>query len=507
MTPESLEHSPILTNNKIPAEAIRFHPHSIADSRIRLFRWQGQLYRGIDSGRSPFFQQLFQEGFIQHLVDRQLLIESETTDLTLDGYDLIVRHRTLAFISYSIEWCAAMVKDAALVLLDFAIELAQRGLSLEDGHLGNILFDGVQPFFVDLGSIRPLDEYVHYFRWSAYDQFCQTCFYPLILMALEKDRTARLLMIENAGISQSDFLRLTQGVGSSRRMPKAPPITRVQLALRKLLPTQSKKILKQNLQKLKFFSNPTPVNINSSSINSNQIKQKSYLKFLENLRNEVKNIRLPTSLNHVQNANYSLESKENWTEKPAIIRQILRDIQPASVLDIGCQNGYYAQLAASLASQVVAFDKDPSWVSQLYYTAREQKLSILPLVMDFTQPTPSYGLSSYRYVAATKRFQCEMVLALGLIHHLVFEQHPRFEQIIEGLAQFSQRWLVVEFISINDREMLKYQSQKYYSKFSWYTLENFIKVLKKHFNILKISPNPDETRQILLCEKYNFNIG
>ncbi|MBE9039587.1 hypothetical protein IQ235_02100 [Oscillatoriales cyanobacterium LEGE 11467] len=495
------EDNPIPNSTQISDREAIFHPHSIADSRIRLFRWQGQLYRGIGTERSPFFQKLFQDGAIQSLVDLELLVESELTALTLEGYETIVHHRSIPFTSYSIEWCVAMLQDATLTLLDFGIELAQRGLSLEDGHLGNILFDGYKPLFVDLGSIRPLDEYVHYFRWSAYDQFCQTCFYPLVLMALGKDRTARLLMVENSGISKSDFLRLTPGMGSSRRILKAPPITRLQLALRKLIPPDYKKLLKQNFKDFQPLSDRTEIEKKTNSIYSHNVKQKYYLKFLKNLRREVKKITLPTSFDRSKNSSPSFCSSENGTEKQSIICNILTDLKPASVLDIGCENGCYAQIAASLGSQVVAFDKDPTCVTQLYHTACDRKLSILPLVMDFTQPTPAYGLSRYRYVAATERLQCEMVLALELIHHLVFEQHPRFEQIVEGFAQFSQRWLVVEFIPIDDRALLQFQSPKYSSKFSWYTLDNFRKVLMKHFRHVKTLPAYIKPRTLLICEK------
>lgn len=491
----------ILASTQIPYEEVIFHPHSIADLRMRLFRWQGQLYRGIGAERALFFQQLFQDGVIKSLVDRELLVESDLTDFTLEGYDTIVRHRAIPFTSYSIEWCAAMLKDAALTLLDFGIELARRGLSLEDGHLGNVLFDGYKPLFVDLGSIRLLDEYVHYFRWSAYDQFCQVCFYPLILMALGKDRTARLLMVENAGISKSDFLRLTQGIGGWRQVPSTPTLTRVQLALRKIIPSKYKAILKQKFQGVKSLSSQTEIERKANSIYTHNVKQKAYLNFLEILRQDIDKISLPSSSDRSQKHISFLGCSDNGTKKQSIVRQILTDLQPASVLDIGCHSGGYAQLAASLGSQVVALDKDPTSVNQLYQTARERKLSILPLVMDFTQPTPAYGLSSYRYMAATERFQCEMVLALGLIHHLVFEQHPQFKQIVEGFAQFCKRWLVVEFIAIDDETLLEFQLPKYYSKYYWYTLENFKTKLIEHFCHVKILTTDVESRTLLICEK------
>ena len=492
---------------------ISFHPHSIWDREMRLFRWRGQLYRGISSERAAFFTQLFEDGLIQTLVEQGLLIESKLKPLEIGGFSMVVSHQTVAFNSYSIEWCAAMVKDAALTTLELAIELGQRGFSLEDGHLGNVLFDGCKPIFVDLGSIRPLDEYVHYFRWVAYEQFCQSCIYPLILMSYGKDRVARLLMIDYEGVSKSDFLLLIRGAGGSVQLPNLPVVTCLQLGLMKVLPRPHLSLLKKNLSSIRAFVKKQSHTAKSQSelLEKYQpkpqseflrkIKQKAYLKLLEKTRQYVKSIDLPSfkteSSNQSESSILSLSHQDSWTAKQVAVSKYLIELKPSSVLDIGCYTGWYSKLAALLGSQVVAFDKDPACITQLYYEAREKKLPLLPLVMDFTQPTASYGLSSYRYVAANERFQCEMVLALGLFHHIVFEQYPLFEQTVEGLALFSKRWLIVEFVTLEDPELAIFRSPRH----CWYTLENFLNALRKRFSSIHTMPSHPESRMLLLCEK------
>lgn len=492
---------------------INFHPHSIWDRNMRLFWWRGQLYRGISSERAEFFTQLFKDGSIQTLVEQGLLIESELTPLEIGGFDMVVSHQTVAFNSYSIEWCAAMVKDAALTILDLAIELGQRGFSLEDGHLKNVLFDGCKPVFVDLGSIRPLDEYVHYFRWIPYEQFCKNCVYPLILMCRGKDRVARLLMIDYEGVSKSDFLLLIRGADQSVQLPNLPVLTSLQLWLMRVLPREHLSLLKKKLSSIPAcFKKPSHTSKSESELVENyqpkpqseflaKIKQKAYLKVLKKTRKDVKSINLPSlrteSSNQSEGSILSLSHQDSWTAKQVAVYKYLIELKPSSVLDIGCYTGWYSKLAALLGSQVVAFDKDPACITQLYYDAREKKLPILPLVIDFTQPTASYGLSSYRYVAASERFQCEMVLALGLFHHIVFEQYPLFEQTVEGLALFSKRWLIVEFVPLEDPVLAIFRSPKY----SWYTLENFINALRKRFSSIHTMPSHPESRVLLLCEK------
>jgi len=500
--------------NKIASSEITFHPHSIIDSKLRLFWWKGNLYRGIGTEEAVFITKLFKDGLIQKLIEQELLIESEVIPLEIDGFDMVVSHRTLPFTSYSIEWCPAMVKDAVLTLLEFGIEVAKHGFALEDAHLGNVLFDGYKPIFIDLGSIKPFDKRVHYFRWESWNEFLQYSLYPLILMSQGKDKVARLLMFDQEGISISNLLLLTRRAGRSVQLPNPPIIVRLQLGLMQVLRPPYLDWLRNKLSSIQaiFTKQSHELQPESEVIESRKpqpqsellekIRQKTYLKLLEETREYVKRIKLhsfPTkSLNPSESSILSLVIQDAWTAKQMAVYKCLTELKPSSVLDIGCRTGWYSKLAAFSGSQVVAFDKNPDCITQLYYDAHEKKLPILPLVMDFTQLTPAYGLSSYRYMAATERFQCEMVLALGLVHHIVYEQKPpQFDHIVQGLALLSNRWLIVEFVPLEDLQMIRFRSLRH----SWYTLENFLTALRKRFSSIHTMPSHPESRVLLVCEK------
>ncbi|NJL52674.1 MAG: hypothetical protein HC930_11465 [Hydrococcus sp. SU_1_0] len=165
-----------MSEQKIPLTEVKFHPHSFGDYHVRLFQWQGQLYRGISAEGVPFFSKLFEDGMLEDLTRQGLLIDSQLTSLVMDDYEMVVRHRYISFTSYPPEWCGAMFKDAALTLINLAIALAERGFCLADAHPWNILFDLAtnKPIFVDLGSIGNVNDS----RWLAYDEFCQFCLYP-----------------------------------------------------------------------------------------------------------------------------------------------------------------------------------------------------------------------------------------------------------------------------------------------------------------------------------------
>ncbi|HEY9771521.1 MAG TPA: hypothetical protein V6C71_24005 [Coleofasciculaceae cyanobacterium] len=130
-----------MQQKKITLSDIKFHPHSFGDRTVRLFQFQGEIYRAIKGEKATFFKNLFQTGLIQKLSKKGLLIESELTSLTLESYDLVIRHRMIRFNSYPNEWCAAMLKDGMLTMLELAIELAQHGLTLGDAHPWNLMFD------------------------------------------------------------------------------------------------------------------------------------------------------------------------------------------------------------------------------------------------------------------------------------------------------------------------------------------------------------------------------
>ncbi|NJL51301.1 MAG: class I SAM-dependent methyltransferase [Hydrococcus sp. SU_1_0] len=190
-------------------------------------------------------------------------------------------------------------------------------------------------------------------------------------------------------------------------------------------------------------------------------------------------------------------SQEGWTAKQQNIHKILTELQPISVLDIGCGRGWYSKLAARLGSKVVAFDINEDCITQLYDDSCSEHLPILPLIMDFTKPTPARGLGDHWAIAATKRFQCDLVLALAVLDDIVFRQRLNFEQIVEGLSQFSKNWAIVEFIPPESSEFAELFSKRV----DWYTLDNAIATLKKEFSKVTILPSYPEGRVLLLCEK------
>src|SRR4051812_40021785 len=90
----------------------------------KMFVSDHDIIRQITPESSDFYRDLFQTHVVSHLVERGFLVESELIPDQRDNR-LLVRHRKLPFVSYGHEWCSAMLRDAALFLLDLCAELAR----------------------------------------------------------------------------------------------------------------------------------------------------------------------------------------------------------------------------------------------------------------------------------------------------------------------------------------------------------------------------------------------
>jgi hypothetical protein len=346
-------------------DGVRFHPHSFGDPDGRLFWWNGELYRGIRASKTAFYAGLLENEAIRSLMARGILVQSEPTALGLDGFAMVIRHRTVPFVSYPNEWCPAMFRDAILAVLDLAAELAKAGLTLKDHHLWNVTFEATKPVYVDLTSIVALDDGA---RWPNYDKFCRYCLYPLLLMAAGHDRLARHLLPDYEGAQRAETEAL---------IPRS---------LRKFMKCRPRQI--------------------------------------DELRDLVAQIELPASPACSEN-------------QPVALENIVRKLRPNSVLDIG------GNLAVPGVA-TVSFDADPARVTQRYIEARTRRWPLLPLVMDFTKPTPAIGFSSHYSIAASERYRCEMVVAMAGALEMMRRRSLNADQIAEGLASFSSRWVVIE---------------------------------------------------------------
>jgi len=453
-----------------------------------LFEWNGELLRGIPPARASFCRYLFDKGIMQELVAKQLFVETEITTLRMDHCEIVLKHRTIPFVSYPQEWCDIMLKDAALHHLHFCMELHRHKLLSEDAHPLNILFDGCQPIFVDYGSIAPIPADGTHWEWFSYEQFGRAFVYPLRLMAQGHGRIARWLLHDyELGVLKSDLEALTRrplpGLNAARNL-----VNRFKYQARLHVPERIRNGVAEFLMTGKSNA-PAPLHLMQAKRG-----------FFRQILKEVESIKLPSAqpgTTDVSDGSRLRElPSEDWTSTLRTLSNVLSDLRPGSVLDIGrdTHGVDIPLLAARHGSRVVAVNRDETTIRDVYAVARSNNLPIIPLLIDFF--SPSYDLSNYWFTAASKRLRCDLVLAMDLVHHLV-KENIRFNLIVERLSTLSNRWLVVEFVPLEDRESCEMKAAQY----SWYTIDTLRDELMKCFRSINILSSESESRVLLLCEK------
>jgi len=440
-----------------------------------------------------------------------------TRELTDDphpelSYSMLLEHDRISFVTYPHEWSAAMFKEAALHHIMLFQLLQSHGLTIKDWHPHNILFAGTRPVFVDFTSIIPVADLPAQShlqsRWAAgtigslFDEPSKAIYamyrlmfepyfgLPLLMMHQGRHSETRRRMYETTLNASESVITREEGFGGSRtaRARYAFEERRLRLAL-----------VEKGPVKQRFFR--TLWNIVSSR--KAALERSAYSSYYDD-----------------KNEAFSTTPEESWTNKQHGVYNALVRFTPRTLLDLGSNTGWFSILAARLGSSVVAVDLDEASIDKLFRDASRENLDILPLVANLTAPLPplyprayaeepSRSLSGEDIPVVTSpesRLQCDMVLALAIVHHLALGQSLTFETIAGILARLATAHLCVEFVELND-SMIETDPGFFPAwssapeSFEWYSRENFVAALKQHFSSVESVPSHPGTRSLLICTK------
>ncbi len=176
--------------------------------------------------------------------------------------------------------------------------------------------------------------------------------------------------------------------------------------------------------------------------------------------------------------------------------QECREAGAETLLDIGANQGVYSVMAEMLGYKVVAFDIDQTSIAKLYRHVKTNKLNILPVIFDFSKPTEAHGLYTKGYTVGHERFACDVTVALALTHHMSYKQRVDFDTYAERTSQFTKRFAMVEFVPPDDKHIAGWPNRP-----PWYTMENLIESMMKHFKSYEVRPSNPEPRKLLVFEK------
>ncbi len=395
---------------------------------------------------------------------------------------VIFEHELIPFASYPYEWPAEMLWEAGRLTLELARASLDQGFNLKDATPYNVLFRGPEPVFIDATSFerRPADQSL----WPAYGQFARTFLLPLLSYRRWGWRLADIFLTRRDGLEPHEVYALCSL--RERFLPAVFSLVTMPTWL-----TGRAQARGTALYEPRKLANPEQAKFVIGAL----------LKRLEKLLDSLKPRRgqASTWLGYMQRNSYdeaAMKTKETFVDR------LLAEAKPKRLLDIGANTGHFSERAAHAGASVIAIDSDEPCMSLLWRKAREQKLDILPLVVDLARPSPALGWRNRECLPflarATGKFDC--VLMLAVVHHLLVTERIPLPEIFSLAAELTRQWLIVEFVPPGDRMFQELTRGRDHLHASL-TQESFEAACGEFFSIQRSEPVPGTSRRLYILLK------
>lgn len=381
-------------------------------------------------------------------------------------YKLVLEHEYIDPVSYCFEWSPRTFHDYTIFMANMLKALAEAGLGLCDGHALNATIYNASFVFIDFGALKSgitggvtLVEYIN------------THLIPLIMFAKGQTEKA-YLFLKNAGIQYT--LADIRGYLSIEEAEQIEEL-------------YSDALRVKNQKAVIYIADKFTKFINSLSEESFNTKWEGY-----------------------QNDEWDWsDDRSRWSDKMCNVMKMIENVKPDSIVDLAGNMGWYGTYFHSKLKHALVVDMDTHCVDYVWDKIRKEGINnVIPVRMSICAPTLDY----YRDEAISKtaiipwrrnaiyRFKSDLVLALAIIHHLVFSQQLSFDEVIDQFLMFSNKYMIIEFVEQTDKYIQNFKKKG----FEWYTKDSFEECLKKRCRILDTeSSTPGETRTLYLCEKIN----
>lgn len=451
-------------------------PSSFRDPSGHLFNKDGVIFRQVNNRYKDNFDLLMESGLYSELVDSQLMIPHEETDIPTDLQDVaykILRPQMVPFVSYPYEWSFSQLKDAALLTLEIQKRSLAHGMILKDASAYNIQFLQGRPVLIDTLSFEKYDEGQ---LWTAYRQFCQHFLAPLALMCYRDIRLSQLLRIHIDGIP----LDL-----SSELLPWR---TRMRLGLLAHLHLHARSEKKYETRQ-----------IDVREIRG--VSKNSLVGLVESLRKAVTRLRwVPKGTEWAEYEKEMTYTDVSLEHKQKLVSKYLDMITPSDLWDMGANTGIFSRLASTKRIMTIALDVDPACVELNYLECkRSGDGRVLPLLVDFTNPSPGIGWSNNERFSLLERGPVEAVLALALVHHLAISNNVPMPMLASFFSSICRN-LIIEFVPKSDSQVQRLLLSRE-DVFDEYTQESFEASFGRYFTIMDHAELTDSERVLFLMKR------
>ena len=451
-------------------------PGSFRDRTARVFYHQGRIFRGLTEAASREWQALSATSFFQRFTATGGIVSTEQRELsavpisaTDQQWSAVLEHERIPFVSYPYEWPFGMLKDAALLQLDLVLAALDEGMSLKDASAYNVQWKGASPVFVDVASFRsrPAGE-----PWVGYRQFCQMFLYPLLLQAYRGVPFHAWMRGNLDGIDADVCLRML----SARDYLRPGVLAHVVLqAKAQRAYAGTRRDVRADLRAAGF---------DTRLIKANAARMRALVAGLT-WKPEAS-----TWSDYIQCGHYA---EADAAQKREFVRSVAALREWSLAWDLGCNVGTFSRIVAERAKYVVAMDADHVAVERLYQALKaEGARTILPLVVNVTDPSPDLGWRNLERKRLSGRGRPELVLSLALIHHVVIGGNIPMAEFLDWLRALDAD-VVIEFVTRED-PMVKTLLRNKEDQYGDYHQEVFERELAARFAIANRQPLGSGTR-------------
>ncbi len=393
-------------------------PGSFRDPASRVVLDGDRALRLLDQRGLRDWEALAGTAFFERASKDGRLIGATKSDRSDTGAVATLEHPLIPFISYPYEWTFSMLKDAALLQLDLLDEALAEGLSIKDATPYNVQFIDGRPVFIDIGSF---EEYRAGEPWIGYRQFTRQYLFPLLLRAW-------------SGVPFQPWLR------GDVEGPTAAEMRRILSLWRRLRPASLMHIslqarMEERMSGAAVRSDLGEAGFSAELITANVRKLHRLIEGLEWSDGGEGWVSYQTC----QHVGRDRKAKGDFLTKA------LTTHKPARVVDLGANDGYFSELAAHAGAVTIAVDGDEAVLDSLY----RRGTSVSIALSDLTNPSPAQGWAGVERASLMGRARPEMVIAYGLIHHLIYTSSIPPATVVEWLATFRCP-VVVEFVAPED---------------------------------------------------------